>query len=512
MKRPWAAKKAAARSAVARAGKQATGSPARTAPRTPPPPVHTRPNVLLVMTDQQRWDALGCVSDYLQTPTMDRIAAEGVRFANAYTNAPVCIPARVSMAIGRYPHNHRVWGNQRYTLAPDSDTWTGRLHEAGYRTAVFGKTHLHPHVGDLRDRIDLVRAWGLDHVDEIAGPRASTACRSNLTELWEKAGVYDAYKQDLAERYQTKPWMVRPSPLPFDLYPDVYVARQTAEWLRGYHGTDPWLCWMSFGGPHEPWDTPEPYASRYRPADMPPPIPAYSGEAPQRPTGGLDKKLEKRDFNIPPDEIAALRADYAGHVTLIDDLIGDVLKVVEDRGELDNTVIVLVSDHGEMNGDFGLIYKDNMLGPATRIPFLVRVPAGYRGATDGSVADTVIELSDVGGTILDLAGVEGKFGFSRSVVPILEDPAKEHRPVALSELWGEIMIATPTAKLTVNANGAPYLLFDLEKDPQETRNLIGLAKHADLRRDMQVRLQQRLVRTLRFGRQTLGAPDETAPA
>src|SRR5919109_1680959 len=112
----------------------------------------SRPNVLLFMTDQQRWDALGCVGGWLETPNIDRLAREGVRFANAYTNAPVCVPARVSLATGRYPHNHGVWRHENYTLPRRARTWMRAIRDAGYATSVFGKTHLHPHVGDLRDR------------------------------------------------------------------------------------------------------------------------------------------------------------------------------------------------------------------------------------------------------------------------------------------------------------------------------------------------------------------------
>jgi arylsulfatase len=484
MKRPWPSK------------------PKGNTPSAPPgagQPARSRPNVLLVMTDQQRWDALGCASDWVETPTIDRLAADGVRFPNAYTNSPVCIPARVSLAIGRYVHNHGVWQNRRYTLPAHSDTWMRRLRDGGYTTAVFGKTHLHPHLGDLRDRVDLVHAWGLDHVDEIAGPRASRVCRSNLTDLWEKAGVYDAYRDDLADRYSTTPWVVRPSPLPFDLYPDVYVGRQTAAYLRDYTGAEPWFCWMSFSGPHEPWDTPEPYASRYRPADMPKPTPRIVEDAAERPRGLIDKRFARENVAIPPDDVARMRADYAGNVTLIDDMVGDVVRVIEERGEWDDTVVLVVSDHGEMNGDQGLIYKQTFFNAASRVPFVVRVPSGYRGATSGGVSPAVVELSDVGSTVLDLTGLDHRFGYSRSVVPVLGDTAREHRRGALSEWRGEIMLATPQAKMVATTTGRPYLLFDLDKDPDESRNLVGSRKYAALQGDLERLLLQRLVATQRFG-------------
>src|SRR3954452_13218275 len=160
-----------------------------------------RANLLLLMTDQQRADAMGCSGGWVDTPNMDRIAAEGVRFDNAYTNSPVCVPARASLATGRYPHGTQAWKKQQHEFAADAPTWTRSVKDAGYRTAVFGKTHLHPHRGDLRHRTPLVQAWGLDHVDEIAGPRAAARSRSNLTDRWTEAGVYEAYKTDLRDRY-----------------------------------------------------------------------------------------------------------------------------------------------------------------------------------------------------------------------------------------------------------------------------------------------------------------------
>ena len=163
-----------------------------------------RPNILLIMTDQHRWDALSAVSDWLSTPHLDRIAAEGMRANRAYTNSPVCVPARVSLATGRYPHNTGVWENSRYDLPGDAPTWMRSVQEAGYSTSVFGKTHLHGQVGDLRDRIDLVRSWGLDHVDEIAGPRASTKTSSNLTDLWDRHGVREAYVRDVQGRVRER--------------------------------------------------------------------------------------------------------------------------------------------------------------------------------------------------------------------------------------------------------------------------------------------------------------------
>ncbi len=424
------------------------------------------PNILLLMTDQQRFDALGVLSDWVGTPQMDRLAHEGITFTRTYTNSPACVPARVSLATGRYPHHTGVWANQSYTLAADAPTWMRAVRDAGYATSVFGKTHLHPHSGDLRDREWLLHAYGLDIVNEIPGPRAMMSTGCHLSDLWIEADVLEAFRTDLRDRIKNDPWEVRPSPLPLDLYPDVYVSTKAQEHLRAYDGSDPWFCWVGFSGPHEPWDAPEAYAHLFDPADMPPPFVAEP-DAFERPRGKLD---HKRRVGFEPNAVARLRADYAGSLKLIDDEIGKILDVVRARGELSNTVVVLVSDHGEMNGDFNMLFKQNFLDPAARVPFVLRLPDGPRGMR----VDDPVELMDLGATLVDLASGEQPAGsHARSVLPRATGKKKRHRGFALSEYSGEVMIADREWKMAVNKFGGTYLLYHLAEDPHETRNLAG---------------------------------------
>jgi choline-sulfatase len=364
------------------------------------------------------------------------------------------------------------------------------VRDAGYCTSVFGKIHLHPHRGDLRDREDLVRSWGLDHVDEIAGPRAATRCKSNLTDRWKAAGVYDAYRADLRDRYATKPWVARPSPLPLKLYADVYVGEQAAAYLRTYSDSRPWCCWVSFGGPHEPWDAPEPYASLYEPESMPEPIRRVA-DTHERPQGLLDQKLARGGFPFEPGDVARLRANYAGNVTLIDDQISEILKVVEQRGDLERTVIAFVSDHGEMNGDHQLLYKQNFLDPAARVPLIMRLPRTM-AAPSGAISNAMVELMDVGATLVEIAGgdpVEGSR--ASSLLPIMKDPSRSHREVVLSELRQEAMVASASWKLAVNQGSEIYILYDLEADARERHNLAGLSEYSAVAADLYECLRQR---------------------
>jgi len=449
------------------------------------------PNILFIMTDQQRWDAMGCSGGWVETPHLDRLAAEGVRYNRCITTTPICIPARVTLATGRYPHNNSLWNNSNYTLPPDGPSWMRVIRDLGYRTSMFGKTHLHPHRGDLREREYLLHAYGLDDVDEIGGPRASAWVDSHMTAMWAEEGLLEAYRADFADRFETKPHVVRPSVLPLEHYADVYVGQRAKQYLSSYTRNEPWFCWVSFGGPHEPWDTPEPYASRYDPSAMPEPLPRPEDDH-HRPKGWLDFLMTQLKPGFDPGDEAAMRADYAGNITLIDDQIGEILEVIEKRGEMENTVIAFTSDHGEMNGDRGLIYKMNFLDGALRVPMIVRTPA--TAATGGGIVnDSLVENFDLGPTLVELAGGSVDYRqFAQSLCPTLTSPDAEHRPDGISEFRGEFMLVNKKWKMALNREGQSYLLFDLENDPNETRNLAGLPESKPIETELRLRLLERI--------------------
>ena len=449
------------------------------------------PNILFLMTDQQRWDAMGCSGDWVRTPNLDRIASEGVQFTNCVTTSPVCIPTRLSLATGLYPHNTHVWNNMNHQMPPETPTWMQAVREAGYRTSLFGKTHLHPHNGDLREREGLMNAYGLDDVNEIGGPRASANVLSHMTAEWESKGLWDAYRADYRERFSTKPHLVRPSILGLEDYADVYVGQQAKQYLQNYEQKEPWCCWVSFGGPHEPWDTPEPYASMYDSENMP--IAITRRPQGERPKGHLDRLMQRVNPTFEPDEIGKLRANYAGNVTLIDVQIGEILDTIEARGELENTIIVHTSDHGEMNGDYGLIYKSNFLNGAVRIPLLVRTPDSTNA---GSICESPVEWIDIGPTLVELAGGELEHRqFGKSLCPVLTQPETTHRDFAISEIEGEVMLLNREWKAALNADGEVYLLFDVQNDPNEIHNLAGKSEVEDVETALRLQILERLMQT-----------------
>jgi arylsulfatase A-like enzyme len=190
------------------------------------------------------------------------------------------------------------------------------------------------------------------------------------------------------------------------------------------------------------------------------------------PTGFMDRRLA-RQISFEEGDVAKIRANYAGRVALIDDQIAGILQAIEERGELDRTVIAFASEHGEMNGDHGLTLKKTFLNGAVRVPMLLRVP-GRDGFAEGAVSSTPVELMDIGATFAALAGRrKPKQSRARSLVLVLKDPEHRHRTVVVSGLKKEIMVASTDWKMVLNQEGQPYVLVDLRHDPDETENLVG---------------------------------------
>jgi choline-sulfatase len=457
-----------------------------------------RPNILFVVADQFRQDALGIVGGYAETPQLEAIAAEGVLFTQCFTTSPHCVPARASLALGQYPHQIGIWQNRPdFVLPTDAPNWMQAVRNAGYRTSLFGKTHLHPHHGDLRDREHLMHAYGLDDVHEVAGPHASASSRSYMTDFWQEHGVYDAYRRDNEQRQRSRS-DVRPSPLGLEFYYDVYVGQKAAAYLAAYDRPEPWMCWVSFPGPHEPWDAPPPYDTMYDPSTMPAAIP--------RALPRVERNCVLKDLMSRPgqhhapqtaEHIARLRANYAGNVTLIDDQIAKIVDVLKSRGEYDDTLIVFTSDHGEMNGDHGLLFKGNFLDPAVRIPFIVRPPASMRTRLIGQHSAALTEIMDVGATLMDYAAAVIPPSFmGQSVRPVVEGQAPSLRTSVLSEFKHERMLADHAWKIVLDASGEPVLLFNRLNDPDELVNLLDDFAYSDVAQVLSRQLQGKIAENL----------------
>jgi choline-sulfatase len=455
------------------------------------------PNILFIMADQFRADALEMTGGYAKTPNLARLARHGLHFPNTFANSVECIPSRLSLATGLDPHQFGLDRNASVTLSATFPNWMQALENAGYVTSVFGKTHLHEHTGDLRDRRHLMQGLGLRVVNETAGPRSLAVVKCDLTDLWEDRDLMEAYRADLRDRFATKPWLARPSPLPLDLYYDSYVGRVAREYLEGLSGEAPWFCWVSFGGPHEPWDTPARYADRYRPEDMPEALQAadlgvgYGGLL----AAALASPVYRPDFG--PGDVAALRANYAAGVTLIDDEIGALLEVLERRPDGENTLVIFTSDHGEMNGDYGLIYKANFMDQALKVPLIVVAPHSPV-LTDRRESHALVELMDVGATVLDYAGIAPLASSAgRSLRPAIEG-GSAHRDFIVSEFGGFVCAVSDTLKVEFAADLEPVFAAVRSGDMGPERNVCADPAYSAGIAQLQAAVAQRRTETPRI--------------
>ena len=337
-------------------------------------------NWLLISVDQWRGDWL--LQPWLQLPHLQRMAREGWDVRRCYTSSPQCIPARASWLTGLTPGQLGVTANAQYTVPADAPSFVRDLRDQhGFHTVLVGKTHWTPHTKgvDLRDNLPLMRELGFEHVREIAGPRALAEVSCELTDRWQEAGVMEAYRADLLDRYQDGcAHTVRPSVLPDALYPDLWLTGVALEELARMPQDRPWLLWVNFPGPHEPFDVPASWRGHHGAIPAPEPRPEDAQELNRRAPEGseLARKLQRWPDGLPVEALQALRSDYADHLHLLDAQIGTLLKGMADRSDGAQTAVSVCSDHGELLGDWGLLLKGCFLEGAMRSLFLHRPPSG----------------------------------------------------------------------------------------------------------------------------------------
>ena len=454
------------------------------------------PNILIIMPDQQRADCLSCAGHpQLKTPNMDRIASAGVRFEQATTVSPVCMPARASFVNSLYPHNHGMWSNRGSMPARD-DTFFHHLQKAGYCTAYVGKSHYYGHGGGhMREYEGYMHARGLEYVHEVTGPLATQGTLSYVTDNLERHGLYEAFREDYAERGRHRkenPFLVRPSPLPVEVYLDSYVGQQACNFIENYSHDRPVCLFVGFPGPHEPWDAPGEYATMYDPGETPEPIP-HPGDRESLPR----EIREMEDFqpmgSSTPDNIRRVRANYYGKISLIDWWVGSILDACEDGGMGDDMITVFWSDHGDLLGDHRRVYKGTFHESAMRVPLMVSWP----GHIDGGVtSEALVEIIDVYPTLLEVLGITPPTRcLGRSLFPVLEDPDSPFRESQLSEIFfaneRRMCLRTAYHKYAVRQNGDGYMLYDLSADANEQNNLIGRGR--EIERDMRDALFRRII-------------------
>jgi len=497
--------------------------------------MHNRPpNVLFIITDQQRADHVGFMgNEVVRTPNLDALAARSTVFTNAWVTNPVCMPNRCSILTGRMPTAHGVIFNDR-TLDLGANTFVRRFRAAGYQTALIGKAHFQhgmsknavvPYRGESATSSPYPQGWdqvedferyiestpaapedfyGFQQV-ELAIDHGARVSGHHLQWALNKGGrlqdLLVDYAADAPGAHRSDNWWQIYQP-PYDesLHSTEFVAERTEAFIRSASAGDaPWLAFCSFPDPHHPLTPPGDWFFRHKPQDMVLPA-SRSDDLKDAPVHlQLAAKLhprEQRDWVTPcgygDDRLLAeaIAATY-GMVEMIDDRIGRVLKTLEESGAADNTIVVFTSDHGDMMGDHGLFLKGFMHYRGTlQVPMMILAPGSAACRTD-ALASSI----DLGPTLLSLCGVRGYDGIQGlSLEPMLGEPGAAVRDYVLIEddiadITAKLTplpaktrtLITPGYRYTRNAKGEQQL-FDLINDPDEMQDLKNTetAKRAEM--------------------------------
>jgi choline-sulfatase len=444
----------------------------------------TKPNILFIMDDQHRFDYLGCSgADFLSTPNIDQLAKKGARFTNCFTNAPVCAPSRIGLATGYQPSRLGAQDNSSY-LPRNVPTYYQRLRDYGYRVGCVGKLDLakpDPYNGRFGDR-PCVYGWGFTHPEECEGKQhagSSLKPRGPYSFYLQERGLLVKLYEDYRRR-AAKNWVIgasHDSVLQVEDFQDVYIGRRAAQWIERIPDDFPWHLFVSFAGPHDPFDPPTEYAKKYRDVD----VPASIG-------GGTSKKpnwIRRRQKSASPEQIIEIRRQYCAAIELIDDQVGLILQALEKRGMTENTFIVFASDHGEMLGDHNLFGKHVAYEASIRCPLIC---AGL-GIKNGLKSDALMELIDLNPTICELAGLPAQQNIDAlSFATILYGEKETHREDVVSTELLFRCIRSERYKYIQNINESSEL-YDLDEDPLEQGNIAD--QNPELVQSLQLRLKNR---------------------
>jgi arylsulfatase A-like enzyme len=489
-----------------------------------------RPSFLCIITDQQRADHLGCAGNpVLRTPNIDRIAAQGLRFERAYVNNPLCMPARATFFTGRTARGHGVRTNG-IPLDYATPTMTDALRQAGYRTHGVGKIHLRPFgtpsgraIEELNPqefpesralwdsgRIQALPQpyYGLEKV-EFAGGHGSWMWGDYLAWLrQQRPDGFDLLQPKAGTPTPNKAEQAWKSALPQELHHSCWVADRTIAFLKeAAEQPKPFFLWCSFPDPHHPYCPPAPWSEMYGPEGVPLPkrregelddLPPFLKEVYEK---GMPLSGRFAATRMAEEQLREILALTYGMISLFDHHIGRILDALEETSLRRNTVVMFMSDHGDMMGDHWLINKgpfhfDGLL----KVPFIWSWPGQFGS---GATTDALASHLDFAPTVLDLAGVpipEGPVPLKGeaaqmpppwpglSLVPILrggEQPASRDAIVIENDedyLGLRLRtLVTERYQLTVYSGQDYGELFDLQEDPDQVHNLWSSPRHRSVR-------------------------------
>ncbi len=473
----------------------------------------SQPNIVFICTDQQRFDSLGCYGNEMAiTPHIDQLAEEGVLFEQCYVQSPVCSPSRASLLTGKYVHNHGLWSNG-VALPSHHPLFTKALADAGYDCGLVGKWHLAAcYGGRTEPRLDdgfRVFEWAHDPTHGSQENAYHRWLEENHHELWERAVA-------------NGPGRPAHEPVLFDTMPTEthyshWVGERSIEFLRDErHNEEPFFLWVNFFDPHHPFVAPQEYMDRFDRDTLPSPIgsaddlskePAVLWEAHLKSYAGAARGFAEYS----PEEIRdVLVANYA-MVSLIDDEVGRILSTLEELGMTEDTLVIFTSDHGEMQGDHGILLKGPMMYEgAVHTPLVMRWPVALPKARR---VESLVEWIDLNSTLMEASGlppIPGDQG--QSLLPLARgDADASKRGWAICEYRDSGHPYEPPVHTTMLREGDYKLivfhgnpatdrvrdgqLYDLAIDPNEMNNLWHDEAYLLVRMRMQEHLLDILVAT-----------------
>jgi arylsulfatase len=453
-----------------------------------------RPNILFVQTDYQRGvDGPSLGSPFLTMPALDRLCREGAVFTRHFSNSPICMPARYCWITGQYPHTHGQWDNYPRWVPEGSPILMELLKELGYHTVGVGKMHFHP--------------W-----DRMAG------FDRRITHEGKHSRVQDDYEKFLAAHGHSRrefldnyggAMAVCDWPWEESLHHDSFVGAQARGVIDRGELREPWFLWVSFPGPHNPWDPPAEYSRPYLQMELPLGN-GFPGELLTKP---IDHSRHRYGYGRPVfdeidahperrDEILkAIRARHYGNLTLIDRQLEGILDALDRSGRLDETVIIYSSDHGAALGNHDMLHKGTHYDTDARVPFVVRWPAKVIPRRIDAFSSHV----DLLPTLVSLAGgtvppeAEG-----RDLTPLLTGASERVNEFAVIECTLVTSIVSDRWKMGLHHFNGEGELYDLKTDPNELDNLFGVPRCTDVQEE----LTEELVRWRRRLSPGLDVPDD----